>query len=143
MRKDNGSFGRRCYSIGMKRIRRSFGHSLEGLQHALQMERNLQLFVPVYVLVLLAGAAVKLLPWEWLALILAGMGFLSVELLNTAVERLTDVLDDQRKVIGRTQYHTMLKAAKDVGAAASLVSLIGVIAVICVVFTPYAQLYLP
>jgi len=108
----------------------------------MRMERNLQLFVPVYVLILIAGGLMRLLPWEWLALIIAGFGFISTELLNTAVERLTDVLDDQRKTAGRTHYHATFKAAKDVGAAASLISLIAVITVIVVVFLPYVQLYL-
>lgn len=125
----------------MRRIRKSFGFALAGLQHAVAMERNLQLFLPVYALVLILGWMVRLLTWEWLALIIAGGMFLSVELLNTALERLTDVLDDQRKTIGRTHYFRTLKAAKDVGAAASLVSLIAMIAVVCIVFAPYVNMY--
>lgn len=138
----SGRFLPPCYSMRMRRIRRSFGHSLDGFMHAMQMERNLQLFVPVYIIVLVLGGFLRLLPWEWLALIIAGMAFMSVELLNTAVERLTDVFDDQRKSTGRSHYHSTFKAAKDVGAAASLVSLITVITVIVVVFWPYVELYL-
>lgn len=125
----------------MKHIRKSFSFALEGFTHAVKMERNLQLFLPVYVLLLILGGMVRLITWEWLALILAGGLFLSVELLNTAIERLTDVLDDDRKVVGRNQYHAIIKAAKDVGAAASLVSLIAVIAVVCIVFAPYVNMY--
>jgi diacylglycerol kinase len=68
--------------------------------------------------------------------------FVSVELLNTAIERLTDVLDDQKKVVGRNHYFKMLKAAKDTGAAASLISLIAMIAVTCIVFSPYVNIYI-
>ena len=125
----------------MRRIRKSFGFALEGLSHAVKMERNLQLFLPVYALLLILGSMVRLIGWEWLALIMAGGMFLSVELLNTALERLTDVLDDQKKITGRTHYHATLKAAKDVGAAASLVSLVAMIAVVCIVFGPYVNIY--
>lgn len=126
----------------MRRMRKSFGHALEGLTHAVRMEKNLQIFLPVYALVLIVGGFVHLLTWEWLALILSGAMLVSVEILNTSIERLTDVLDDQRKVNGRNHYYKMLKAAKDTGAAASLVSLIAVIAVVCVVFGPYVNIYI-
>ena len=125
----------------MRRMRRSFGHSIDGFIHAVQMERNLQIFLPVYAAVLIAGVFIGLLTWEWLALILAGFTFIAIELLNTAIERLTDVLDDQRKAQGRTHYHSLFKAAKDLGAAASLMSLIATIATVSFVFWPYLQLY--
>ncbi len=125
----------------MRRIRKSFGYSWEGLAHGMKTEKNLQLFVPVFVIILITGAFLQLLSWEWLALLMSGTIFMAVELLNTAVERLTDVLDDQKKVVGRNHYHAMLKAAKDTGAAASLVCLFGVVAVIVIVFWPYVRLY--
>lgn len=126
----------------MQRIRKSFGFAVEGLVHAVQVEPNLQLFLPVYGLVLLLGGMVQLIAWEWLAIIITGCMFVSVELLNTAIERLTDVLDDQKKVVGRNHYFKMLKAAKDTGAAASLISLIAMIAVTCIVFGPYVNIYI-
>lgn len=126
----------------MRRIRKSFGFAVEGLVHAVQVEPNLQLFLPVYGLVLILGGMVQLITWEWLAIIITGCMFVSVELLNTAIERLTDVLDDQKKVVGRNHYFKMLKAAKDTGAAASLISLIAMIAVTCIVFGPYVNIYI-
>lgn len=125
----------------MKRIRRSFGYAFEGLTHAIAIERNLQLFIPVYILVLVLGGLVGLLTWEWLALILAGGMFLSIELLNTSLERLADVLDEERKLAGRRSFHAKMKATKDVAAAASLMSLVAVIATVCLVFAPYVDIY--
>ncbi len=125
----------------MKHLRRSFGFAFEGFVHAMQIERNLQLFVPIYILVLVLGGLVRLLTWEWLALILAGGCFMSIELLNTALERLSDVLDEERKLLGRKSFHAKMKATKDVAAAASLISLIAVIAVIILIFRPYVGIY--
>ncbi len=125
----------------MRRIRRSFGYALEGFTHAVKIERSLQLFIPVYILVMILGGLVDLLMWEWIALILAGGLFLSVELLNTSLERLADVLDEERKLAGRRSFHAKMKATKDVAAAASLMCLIAVIATVCIVFAPYVNIY--
>lgn len=121
---------------------RSFRHALNGLLHAYARERNLQVFTVVYALILGLGGYVRLLTWEWLALILAGGLFLAVELLNTAIERLSDVLDHERKLLGREAYHEGMKWTKDVSASASLVSLIVVIAVVVMVFWPYGEIWM-
>lgn len=126
----------------MKRIRKSFGFASEGFAHAMKVEYNLQLFVPVYILVLILGFLLHILEWEWLALILSGGLFMATELLNTALERLSDVIDEERKLLGRRSFHVKMKATKDVAAAASLMSLISVIAVVCVVFGPYVNIYI-
>jgi diacylglycerol kinase len=126
----------------MRRIRRSFGYAFEGFIHAFAIERSLQLFIPVYILVLVLGGLANLLMWEWLALVLSGGFFLSIELLNTSLERLADVLDEERKLAGRRGFHAKMKATKDVAAAASLMSLIAVIATVCIVFAPYVNIYI-
>jgi diacylglycerol kinase len=125
----------------MKPIWTSFRHSLNGLLHAYAHERNLQIFTVVYVPVLLLGGILRLQTVEWLALLLAGGLFQSIELINTAIERLTDVLDHERKLLGREGYHAGMKWTKDVAAAAALMSLLTVIAVIVMVFWPYVAIY--
>ena len=124
----------------MRRMKRSLGFAIEGIIHAFKRERNLRTFLYGYIVVLGCGAYLRLLTWEWLAIVLCGGIFLSTELLNTALERLTDVIDQNRKIEGGTAYHAGLKAAKDVAAAASLVSLIMTVVVICIVFVPYIDL---
>lgn len=124
-------------------MRKSLGHALAGLRHAVSLERNLQLFLLGFGLLLLLGAIVGLLTWEWLALILAGGLFLATELLNTALERISDVLDDERKLLGRREFHQGVRDTKDVAASASLVSLIIVGIVTILIFAPYVALYSP
>ena len=123
-------------------MRQSLGYALAGILHAFERERNLRLFLAGYVLVVACGIAVRLLAWEWLALVLSGGLFFTAELLNTAMERLSDVLDHERKLLGRHAYHVGIRAGKDVAAAASLVSLITTIIVVLIVFWPYAGIYL-
>ena len=121
-------------------LRRSFGFAFTGIKHAWKKERNLRLFAKCYVLVIGAGWFLRLLTWEWIAVLGAGFGFITVELLNTAIERLTDALDANRKLDGTTGFHPLLKATKDVAAGASLVCLILVMAILSLVFWPYARI---
>ena len=121
-------------------LRRSFGFAFTGIKHAWKKERNLRLFAKCYVLVIGAGLFLRLLTWEWIAVLGAGFGFITVELLNTAIERLTDALDANRKLDGTTGFHPLLKATKDVAAGASLVCLILVMAILSLVFWPYARI---
>jgi len=121
-------------------LRRSFGFAFTGIKHAWKKERNLRLFAKCYVLVLIAGLYFRLLTWEWIAVLAAGFGFMTVELLNTAIERLTDALDANRKLDGTTGFHPLLKATKDVAAGASLVCLVLVIGILALVFYPYGRM---
>jgi len=123
-------------------MRRSFGFALAGLTHAWKREKNLRMFAWCYVPVLATGLYFRLLEWEWIAVLLAGFGFIVVELLNTAIERLADALDHNRKLDGTAGFHPMLKAAKDVAAGASLMCLILVITTFVIVFYPYGRIVL-
>jgi len=123
-------------------MKRSFGFALAGLRHAWKREQNLRTFVWCYIPVLAAGLYFRLLEWEWIAVLVTGFGFMIVELLNTAIERLCDALDHNRKLDGTAGFHPLLKAAKDVAAGASLVTLVLVIATLAIVFHPYGRILL-
>ncbi len=124
----------------MRRMKRSLGFALSGLRHAFEREKNLRMFLWVYIVVVGLGVYLHLLLWEWIAVVMAGGMFVAVELLNTAVERFVDVIDHNRKIEGSTGYHHNLKAAKDVAAASSLIMLLVNIIVICIVFYPYVDM---
>src|SRR3989344_1893730 len=126
----------------MHKIVRSFGHAREGFMHAFVRERNFRLFCIGYILLLGFGYFLRLSPAEWVAILLSGGVFLAIELLNTALERLVDTVDELRKTEpSAVPYHLGLKATKDTAAAASLVSLIFLIAIVGIIFTPYIQLF--
>lgn len=120
----------------MQRILKSLGFALEGLLHALKRERNLQLFALGYVAVLLIAAILPLELWEWIAILVSGGAFMAVELFNTALERLTDAVDALPKEASNTKLHGSMKAAKDVSAAAALVSFTTVVITIFLILGP-------
>lgn len=121
----------------MKRTAKSFGHAVEGLTHALKYETNLRRFVLGHVLLLVLGAVVHI---DVFSLILATMAagfFVIVELLNTAIERVTDTFDDHLKTALGGHEHPGVKMAKDVGSAASLIALVLYGAMIVLILLPY------
>lgn len=118
------------------RVLRSAGHAYRGLKLALREERNLRLFAFFYVLILLAALPLYLRPWEWFALLLSGGVFVSTELLNTALERLADSIDDHCKKEHGSNCFAALRATKDIAAAASLICLIVLVLIVLVIFLP-------
>ena len=108
----------------MKKTVRSLGHSLEGFAHAVKTERNLRLFLIGHCVVLIIGFKLGI---DFFSLVLttifAGL-FLMVELLNTAIERLADTVDDCEKTHRGGHYHLGIKQTKDVAAAGSLIALL-------------------
>lgn len=102
-------------------------------------ERNVRIFLPCFVLLLLLCAWLRLLHWEWVLLLLSGGSFLAVELLNTALERLTDAVDELHREKG-TSFHQGLKATKDIAAAGSLISLLAFLLTTAIVLWPYVLL---
>ncbi|GGM94820.1 diacylglycerol kinase [Thermus composti] len=90
---------------------RSFGYAFEGLAYAWRVQRNFRIEV------LLGLLAVGLALWLGVdplpVLLLAGL-VLSLELLNTALEALTDLITPV--------YHPLAKRAKDTAAAAVLLA---------------------
>lgn len=101
----------------------SFRFALSGLAHAFSEERNLQGFLLLNLIIVIIGILVKLPAANWIVLLLFSLMFIVVELLNTAMERLADTIDDCQKRSHGGHYHLGIKMAKDTAAAASLVAL--------------------
>jgi diacylglycerol kinase len=121
----------------MRRMYQSWQYAISGFLHAINRERNLVIYLCVYFLVLLFGGWVQIESPDWIALIFCGGIFTTTELLNTSIERLADVVEHERHLLGRTEIHENMRWAKDVAAAASLGALVTSIAVIIIVFWPY------
>lgn len=120
----------------MQKTARSLGFAISGLVHAIRTERNLQLFVLAHILIIAAGMLLRFNVFEWLLVGFFGGFFVTAELLNTAIERLADTVDDLEKQRQTGHYHHGIKYTKDIGAAASLIALIIDIVLLALLFTP-------
>lgn len=96
-----------------KRFLTSLGHSARGFAHAMRTERHMRIHTAIYAAVLAGGVLVGAETVELAILLLAGALVIVTELVNTAIERLTDL-----EVHG--EYHPVARVAKDVAAAAVL-----------------------
>ncbi len=107
----------------MKKTIHSFGHALSGLDHAVKNETNLRRFLLAYLCVLLVSIWLDVDIISIVFVLICGAMFIIVELINTAIERLADTVDDHEKKKNGGHYHLGIKMTKDVGAAGSLIAL--------------------
>lgn len=98
----------------VKKFRRSFRFAYEGLKYALTTQQNMQFHFSAAFLVFIAAIVLEISRVETLLLLLAVTLVIVTELINTAVEKTVDLAMPDR--------HPLAKIAKDVAAAAVLVS---------------------
>ncbi|WP_053367177.1 diacylglycerol kinase family protein [Bacillus sp. FJAT-27245] len=110
------------------RLLKSFGFAITGLLTAIQKERNMQIHIFAGVATICLSVFFSISKLEWLFILLAIAGMLSLELLNTAVERVVDLVTQE--------YHPVAKQAKDIAAAAVLVYACMSVLVGLIIFLP-------
>lgn len=120
----------------MKKIAKSFGYSIEGLRAAWKEERNFRNFVIFHTVLCILGIVFRIDIISLIFLTFVAGFFLIVELLNTSLERLADAFDDEEKKNKGGHYHIGVKAAKDIGAAASLIALVLYIGLLVLLILP-------
>ena len=110
----------------------SFGHALRGVRAALASEVHLRFHAAATVAVVGLGFWLNVSRLEWAMLALAVASVWTAELLNTAIEALTDLVSPD--------YHQLAGRAKDVAAGAVLLAALGALVVGALVFGPYLGL---
>lgn len=98
-----------------KKVLRSFIFATQGILSALQ-ERNMKVHVMGLALVLFLGIWLRISHLEWIIILILSGLVISAEMVNTAVEELSNIVRDELKLsYGAT------KRARDVAAGAVLV----------------------
>lgn len=108
-------------------ILRKFIFAWDGLKAAVQSEQSVRIQLAVSVAVVLAGAILGLTKLEWLFVIASIGVVISLELLNTSIEKTLDLLHPEK--------HDSVKFIKDVSAAAVLVSSLAAVIVGLIIFS--------
>jgi len=108
---------------------RSFGFAFRGLKVLLQSQQNARIHALATVLVVVAGAILRLSSVEWGLVALAIAGVWAAEAINTAIEALVDLTSPE--------HHPLAAKAKDVAAGAVLAAAIGSAVVGGFVFGPH------
>jgi|LDZU01.1.fsa_nt_gi diacylglycerol kinase len=109
-------------------FRAAFGNAFLGFNYALKNERNLKIHFSVGSLVIIAGLLVHLAPLEWCIIFLTIVVVIVAELFNTAIEFTVDLASPEKQ--------DMARKAKDISAAAVLVTASSSVAVGLIIFLP-------
>ena len=106
------------------RIMQSFRYAVRGIAVAYHEERQMKVHTVAAAVSVLCGAVADLSRAEWAILALTIAMVITLELVNTAVERTVDMVTEE--------YHPLAEKAKDIAAGAVLVGAIAsVIVGIC------------
>jgi len=113
----------------LSQLFKSFHYAWDGLVSTYKSEQNFRLQVLVSVIVVTVSAVLGISRKEWVIVLLVICLILLLELLNTALEKVIDVL--QPKI------HHYVKLIKDVMAAAVFLASLFAVVIGVIIFLPY------
>lgn len=95
-------------------LHRSFGYAFSGIFAGIKKERNMKIHCVAAAAVIAAGLFFHIAIWEWcICFLLFGL-ILALELVNTAIEAVVDLVTEERRPLA--------KLAKDTAAGAVLIA---------------------
>ena len=113
---------------------KSFGYAFAGIFAVVTKERNMKIHCAAVVCVMIAGLVFHISPIEWcICLTLFGL-VMALEMVNTAVEAVVDLVTEER--------HPLAKIAKDTAAGAVLIAAIMAAIVGLIIFVPKGLVFL-
>ena len=113
----------------MQRHRISFKHALVGVKYALSTQPNFRIHLILAATAIVLAGYFRLTQAEWLILLFTITLVLVAEMINTALEAVTDLLTDQLR--------PQAKIAKDVSAGVVLLTAILSLVIGLVIFIPH------
>jgi diacylglycerol kinase len=115
--------------IRLGRLLKSFHYAGRGLIKTFREEQNLRVQAIVALAIIILGIYFRIARWEWIVLILVISLVMLMEIANSAVERVTDIL--------KPRINGYVKEIKDIMAAAVVVAALVSIIVGLIIFWPY------
>lgn len=107
----------------------SFSYAVFGIVTALRSERNMRIHFLSSIVVILLSIYFSITKLEWIFVLLTIGGMFALELVNTAIERVVDLVT--------MEFHPLAKQAKDIAAGAVFVYAVLSVIIGCLIFTPY------
>lgn len=111
-----------------RKLTHSFDHAFDGLSSAFRNEPNFRIHVCISLIVIIAALLLGSSAIEWLVLIATIFLVFIFELFNTAIEAIVDLVSPD--------IHPKAKIAKDVSAAAVLLSAVLAASIGAIIFIP-------
>jgi diacylglycerol kinase len=118
----------------LKQMFKSIGVAFDGIIDLIKSENNAKIHLISTIVVIIVGFKLQFLAIEWLWISLAIAGVWVAELINTSIEKLTDLISPEINPIA--------KKVKDYAAGAVLVMAIWAIFVFCLISLPHLWMWL-
>lgn len=118
----------------LKQMFKSIGIAFDGIIDLVKSENNAKIHLISTIVVIIVGFKLQFLAIEWLWISLAIAGVWVAELINTSIEKLTDLISPEQNPIA--------KKVKDYAAGAVLVMAIWAIFVFCLISFPHLWMWL-
>ena len=110
------------------KILKSFAFAFNGLKICFSNETNFKVHILLVVIAMLFGIGFTISGTEWLAIFFCIALVLSMEMVNTAIEKLCDMV--------QVDFHPAIKKIKDIAAGAALVTATCSVLVAAIIFVP-------
>ncbi len=128
-KKDNEEkFEVRKKSFNISSFMHVIKYSMQGYAHFYKYERSAILHLIVAVLIILGSLSLDMTRVEWLFMIFILLTMLAIELLNTAIEAVCDLVSPQ--------YNKFVKIAKDTASAATFSIALALVAALVIIYVP-------
>ncbi len=112
----------------MSRVIKSFGWALNGLKDCILHEKNFRIQYIIALFVIVAGFFFSISSIEWMIILLSFAVVLSFEIINSAIEKLCDLVSPD--------FNLTIRKVKDMSASAVLLSAIISFIIGCIIFLP-------
>lgn len=112
----------------MKKLIKSFKYAIEGIYSGIKEEQNMKIHFIFMILVIIFGIMLKISKIEWIICIILFGFVISMELINTAIENIVDMITLEK--------NPKAKIIKDVAAGAVLVTAISSAIIGLIIFVP-------
>lgn len=112
----------------MKKFIRGFSYAIKGIWHAIATQLNFRVHLLAALVALFAGYALHISSGEWLWIALCIGMVLAAELINTAIELLTDLVSPG--------YDKKAGMVKDMAAAGVLITALTALVIGLIIFLP-------
>ena len=106
-----------------------FSFAFQGLQTAYKEEKSFRIELFIALLVVILSVILRISSLEWILVIIAMAMVLSLELLNSRIEKMMDIL--------HPEIHDRVKIIKDISAAAVLIVSMMALVIGLIIFIPY------
>ena len=114
--------------LNIKKLIKSFRHAFRGLWYVFREEQNFRVHVALGLLVIFLSTFLSLNSLEFVIILLSISGLLFLEIINTAFEKIIDVL--------KPRVHHYAGIIKDIMAAAVFIGAITCALAVIIIFVP-------